>query len=129
MYRQYLTQDEHDEIVEGYKDPTTRPHCNSETFHKPGVCAFCDGYYKRNPGFTPAAYATPEANGWGGNMAPMVNDLLADEETMIMTLALDEMRAHEEDRRNFWRDTARQIKARFTGGNHGTGTEGSSGPD
>ena len=120
MYRSYLTQDEYDEIVCDYDDPKTPPHCNSETFHEPGVCAFCDGYYVANPRFIPAVYATPEANGWGGNMAPKVDDQKAIEEERAWSMALAAIRDSVEDREHpwdYWRDQARRIKSRFLGGN------------
>ncbi len=81
MYRQFISQADYDEIANGkYSDPDSYPHCNSETFHEPGTCPFCDGHYKSHPHFRPDVYAPREANGWGGNMAPILDDAKAAEE-------------------------------------------------
>lgn len=79
FYKKYLSQNEYDHIVsQDYTDdPDTFPHCNTTMFHEPGVCAFCDGYFRRHPDFHPVNYVTREANGWGGNQAPIVDDALA----------------------------------------------------
>lgn len=89
-YQKYITQEKYDEIVNGYEgcSPDTFPHCNQTTFHEPGVCAYCDGYFKRHPGFIPASYAPLEANGWGGNKAPIVDNVLAYEEKEELELLL-----------------------------------------
>jgi hypothetical protein len=82
MYRQFLSRADYDEIVADYGryGADTMPHCNVTMFHEPGICAFCDGYYRLNPNFKPTAYVTREANGWGGNQAPIVDDAKAMEE-------------------------------------------------
>ncbi len=80
MYRQFISEAERDRIINEYSDRNTPPHCNDQMFHEPGVCAFCDGYYRLNPDFVPTSYVTPEANGWGGNQAPIVDDAKAAEE-------------------------------------------------
>lgn len=78
LYQNYMTQAEYQEIANGkYSSPDSYPHCNIETFHEPGTCAYCDGHYLKHPGFTPPTYATREANGWGGNRAPIVDDVKA----------------------------------------------------
>lgn len=81
MYRQFISQAERQRIIDGYDDDRP-PHCNDKMFHKPDVCAFCDGYYKRNGSELPrgAFYVFEEANGWGGNQAPTVDDAKAAEE-------------------------------------------------
>ena len=82
MYRQFISQADYDRIVNNdhVDDPDIFPHCNTETFHEPGTCPYCDSYFRRHPGFTPAVYATREANGWGGNQAPILDDVKAAEE-------------------------------------------------
>jgi hypothetical protein len=81
MYREYYSQKEWDEIAHGkYGGKDTFPHCNQTFFHAPGICPFCDGYYYRNPGFVPSTYVEPEANGWGGNQAPKLDDEKARQE-------------------------------------------------
>jgi hypothetical protein len=76
MYREFISETDRDEIIANYGryGTNTPPHCNETMFHKPGTCAFCDGYYGLNPDFKPASYVSREANGWGGNMAPIVDD-------------------------------------------------------
>lgn len=93
LYRQYYTQKEWDQIIDeyGYGDPDIFPHCNQNTFHQPGTCPYCDGYYKQHPGFKPTQYETPEANGWGGNMAPILDDDLANQETAEWHKFLEEV--------------------------------------
>lgn len=76
MYRHFITQAEYEDIV-ATTTGDRPPHCNQTMFHEPGVCAFCDGFYRANPNFVPESYVTPEANGWGGNQAPVVNDVEA----------------------------------------------------
>ena len=93
MYQRYLTQVECDAIIAGYMDDRP-PHCNPTTLHEPKSCAFCDGYYQRNPGKVPQTFSSPEANGWGGNVAPIVDDARAAEEDAAWKRALrpwDEM--------------------------------------
>lgn len=80
MYRRFISQADYDEIVQTYKDSDTPPHCNQNVFHDPGLCAYCDSYYKAHPSFQPPEYEFADANGWGGNMAPIVDDKLAAEE-------------------------------------------------
>jgi hypothetical protein len=91
MYRQFISEAERQKIIAEYgkygKD--TPPHCNDKMFHEPGVCAYCDGFYKLNPGFTPPSYVTPEAYGWGGNAAPIVDDDAAAEEDEMWRKALE----------------------------------------
>lgn len=83
MYRQYITHEEYDEIVnEDYGDEDTYPHCSTTCWHEPGVCAFCDGYYRRYTEFVPTQYTAREANGWGGNVAPEVDDEKAEAEQL-----------------------------------------------
>lgn len=83
MYSQYVSQEEYEKIVNtDYGD--TFPHCNTTTFHSPGICPYCDSYYRQHPDFHPVAYATPEANGWGGNIAPIVDDQKALEEKGVI---------------------------------------------
>lgn len=92
MYRHYMTQAEYDEIANGkYSDEDTFPHCNQSTFHRPQTCAYCDGYYKSHPAFTPETYAAAEANGWGGNMAPIVDDEEAAKEEAVWTKMMDRL--------------------------------------
>jgi hypothetical protein len=95
-YRAYISKAKYDEIVnsygERYGDMNTPPHCNSSTFHAPTTCAFCDGYYRVHPGFRPAQYATREANGWGGNVAPIVDDAKAAAEDAAWQRVFDEAR-------------------------------------
>src|SRR5437868_3256017 len=96
MYRQFISQAERDRIVNEYSDRDTPPHCNDRMFHRSGICAFCDGYYKANgvAGDSLAAlprgafFVEPEANGWGGNQAPTVDDIGAAEEDAIWDRAL-----------------------------------------
>lgn len=81
MYRQYMSQEKYDDIVNSDRvEPDIFPHCNQTMFHEPGVCAFCDGYFRRHPRFVPESYVTPEANGWGGNKAPIIDDEKAAQE-------------------------------------------------
>jgi hypothetical protein len=88
MYRTFISEAERKRIIDEYSDPKTPPHCDDRMFHEPGICAFCDGYYHQNPAFKPASYVTPEANGWGGNQAPIVNDEKAAEEDAAWNKAL-----------------------------------------
>ncbi len=90
FYRQYMTQQEYDRIVNSCKGEVP-PHCNQTMFHEPSVCAYCDGYYRANPGFVPESYVGPEANGWGGNQAPIVNDKMAVEEQLWWDKSLSEI--------------------------------------
>jgi hypothetical protein len=81
FYRGYMSKKEYDEIVNSDRsDPDIFPHCDQTVFHEPGICAYCDGYYRRHPGFNPPAYVAAEANGWGGNQAPVIDDDKAAEE-------------------------------------------------
>ena len=92
MYRQYLSKEEYDDIVHSDRDdPDIPPHCDPTMFHEPGICAFCDGYFRRHPSFKPATYVTPEANGWGGNQAPIVDDTKASEEQAQWDQWVEEM--------------------------------------
>lgn len=91
MYRQFISQEEYDEIVNEYIYSDNFPHCNQTMFHSPGVCAFCDGYYKGHPGFMPPVYEFADANGWGGNMAPIIDDVKAAEEQVAIKKFWDDL--------------------------------------
>jgi len=93
FYQEYISREEYDRIAndDTLGDETTFPHCNTETWHEPGVCAFCDNHYRRF-GTRPGPYATPEANGWGGNMAPIVDDVKAAEEQAAFDAAMARLR-------------------------------------
>jgi len=51
MYREFISETDRDEIIANYGryGTNTPPHCNETMFHKPGTCAFCDGYYGLKP--------------------------------------------------------------------------------
>ena len=72
MYPAYVTPEEATEIRASHGlDGDGFPHCNAEVLHAPGECVFCDLYPTRQQmrAASGAAFATLEANGWGGNVA------------------------------------------------------------
>lgn len=89
MYRQFMSRADYARIVN--EDFDAFPHCNTTTFHSPNVCAYCDSYYRQHPEFRPAEYADSAANGWGGNMAPIVDDERAAEEQAAWEEACQDM--------------------------------------
>ncbi len=80
MYRQFISEADYVEIVNTDFGADSMPHCNPTMFHVAGTCPYCDNHYRVHPDFKPTSYVTREANGWGGNQAPIVDDAKAAEE-------------------------------------------------
>ena len=121
MYREFYSQEEWDRIVAADREEGMFPHCNQETFHVPGTCPFCDGYYRRNPDFVPASCEAAISNGWGGNMAPKLDDMRAAEEKAEWDAWMDKMLnlgpvGMREEERESVRQRVKDIVAKFTKG-------------
>ena len=92
MYKNFISRAEYDRIVQSYPEAygSRSPHCDPSVRHRPSHCAFCDGFYLANPeerevmatfiGITGEDWTPDIANGWGGNVAPVVDDDKAAEE-------------------------------------------------
>lgn len=117
MYRKYYTEQEWDDIVNKDHDEwdhDVRPHCDPETFHPPGDCPFCDGYYLRHLTFEPAQFAPLEGNGWAGNAAPQLNRVKAEQERSAWSqMLVDVLVGVSEEERVSIRQRTRQILDRF----------------
>lgn len=118
MYRQYYTQAEWDDIVnDNSRKEHSFPHCNTDIFHEPGACPFCDNHYRRWPSIKPIKYTNVnwQTSEWGGNSAPILDEAKAVAEKTQWELAMRQMTKSEwEQEQEGWvKEKVKEIREVF----------------